>query len=76
MKKCRKKPEHQSCTTHPKETGDTCQYGPIRKRTRYSFSTDSELPGENLETQLGRSNRDSKNPNRYGSIPYTGNFWG
>ena len=40
--------------------------------------TDGELTGENLENQkqIRRSNRNSKKPNRYGSIPYTGNFWG
>ena len=37
---------------------------------------DGEMTGENLENQRRRSNRNSKKPNRYGSIPYTGNFWG
>ena len=38
--------------------------------------TDSKITGENLKTQIRRINRESKKPNRYGSIPYTGNFWG
>ena len=38
--------------------------------------TDGEKTGGNLENQIKRSNRNSKKPNRYGSIPYTGTFWG
>ena len=30
--------------------------------------TDSEIPGENLQTQIRRSNRNSNRPNRYSSI--------
>ena len=55
------------------------RYVPIRtnpEEDTLQLHTDSEMPGETLETQLRRSNRDSKKPNRYGSIPYTGNFWG
>ena len=32
------------------------------------------MTGENLEKQINRSNRYSKKPNGYGSIPYTGTF--
>ena len=38
--------------------------------------TDGEMTGENLEKQIRRSNRKSQKPNRYGSIPCTGNCWG
>ena len=38
--------------------------------------TGGEMTSENLEKQIWRSNRNSKKPNRYGSIPTTGNFWG
>ena len=38
--------------------------------------TGGEMTGENLENQIRRSNRNIKKPNRYGSIQYTGNFWG
>ena len=31
------KPEHQQYMTHPKETEDTCQYGPIRKKMHCSY---------------------------------------
>ena len=56
-------------------------YVPIRtspEEDALQIYTDGELTGENLENQkqIGRSNRNSKKPNRYGSIPYTGNFWG
>ena len=37
--------------------------------------TDGEISGENLKTNIRRSSRDSKKPNRYGTITYTGNFW-
>ena len=59
----------------PEETGTPIVYDNPEEDT-LQLQTDSELPDENLETQLRRSNRDSKNPIRYGSIPYTGNFWG
>ena len=39
--------------------------------------TDGEIPGENKSNNIiRRSNRNIVKPNRYGSIPYTGNFWG
>ena len=48
------------------------------KEDALQIYTDGETTGENLENQnqIRRSNRNSKKPNRYGSIPYTGNFWG
>ena len=75
----------------PEETGtptnvyDTSErngsYIPIRtnpEEDALQIYTDGEMTGENLENQnqIRRSNRNSKKPNRYGSIPYTGNFWG
>ena len=56
-------------------------YEPIRtnpEEDALQIYTDGETTGENLENQnqIRRSNRNSKKPNRYGSIPYTGNFWG
>ena len=54
-------------------------YVPIRtspEEDALQIYTDGEMTGENLENQIRRSNRISKKPNRYGSIPYTGNFWG
>ena len=38
--------------------------------------TDGEISGENNKNIFQRSNRNVNKPNRYGSIPYTGNFWG
>ena len=38
--------------------------------------TDGEMSCENIETNIGRSTRNSEKPNRHGTIPYTGNFWG
>ena len=75
----------------PEETGtpikvyDTSErngsYVPIRtspEEDALQIYTDGETTGEILENQnqIRRSNRNSKKPNRYGSIPYTGNFWG
>ena len=75
----------------PEETGtptkvyDTSKrkgnYVPIRtspEEDALQIYTDGETTGENLENQnqTSRSNRNSKKPNRYGSIPYTGNFGG
>ena len=71
----------------PEETGtpivyDTSEidgrYVPIRtnpEEDTLQLHTDSEMPGENSESQTRRSNQNIKKPNRYGSIPYTGNFW-
>ena len=72
----------------PEETRTPIVYGTSEIVGRYvpiptnpeedtlQLHTDSEMPGENSESQIRRSNRNSKKPNRYGSIPYTGNFWG
>ena len=46
------------------------RYVPIRTNPEgdaRQLHTDSEIAGENLKTQIRRSNRDSKKPNRYGS---------
>ena len=37
---------------------------------------DGEIPDENLETNIWRSNQNSKKSKRYGTIPYIGSFWG
>ena len=65
------------------KTYDTCERGgkniPIRTNPEadaLQIHTDDEIPGENLENKVRRSNRNSKKPNRYGTVPYTGNFWG
>ena len=70
----------------PEETGiptvnDTSErdrrYVPIRtnpEEDTLQLHTDSEIPGEYLKTQIGRSNRDSRKPNKGGSIPYTGSI--
>ena len=55
------------------------RYIPIRtnpEEDALQLHTDGEISGEKIETNIRRSTRDSKNPNRYGTIPYTGNFWG
>ena len=36
--------------------------------------TDGEISGENTEKIIRRSNRNIHRPNRYGSVPFTGNF--
>ena len=38
--------------------------------------TDGEISGENIKTNIRRSNLNSKTPNRYGSKIFTENFWG
>ena len=51
------------------------RYAPIRtnpEEDTLQLNTDSKMPGENLETQLRRSNRDSKKPNRYGRLKLLG----
>ena len=61
MKRCRKKPEHQKCMTHPKETDG--KYVPKRtdpEEDALQLHTDSEIAGENLKTHKRQSNRDSK----------------
>ena len=71
----------------PEETGTPTVYDTSERDGRYvpirtnpedalQLHTDREITGENLKTQIRRSNRESKKPNRYGSIPYTGNFGG
>ena len=36
--------------------------------------TDGEISGENFEHKVRRSNRKINKQNRYGSVPYAGNF--
>ena len=54
-------------------------YEPIRtnlEKDVIQIHTDGEiLQGENTK-KTRRSNRNITKPNRYGCIPYTGNFWG
>ena len=38
------------------------------------IDTDGEIPGENTEKIIRRSNRNMHRLNRYGSVPYTENF--
>ena len=50
---------------------------PIQTNTEedaIQIHTEGEIPGENFEHNIRRSNRTINKPNRYGSIPYTGNF--
>ena len=37
---------------------------------------DENPQGENTDNKIRRSSRNINKPNRYGSVPYTGNFWG
>ena len=72
----------------PEETGtpivyDTSEkdgrYVPIRKNPEedaLQLHTDSKITGEKLKTQIGRTNRESKKPNRHGSIPVYWKFLG
>ena len=70
----------------PEEAGKT--YDTSEKDGRYApkqtdpendviqIHTDVEMPqGENSENKYRRSNRNTNKPNRYGSIPFKGNFW-
>ena len=59
--------------TNPEEE-DTLQLQPCCNYNAAIF--DSEITGEKLKTQTRRTNRESKKQNRYGSVTYTGNFWG
>ena len=56
------------------------RYDPIRTNPDedvIQIQTDGEIPqGENIENKTRRSNRKTNKSNRYGCIPYTGNFWG
>ena len=73
----------------PEEAGSPIVYDTSEKDGRYvpirtnpeeedtlQLHTDSEITGKKLKTQTRRTNRESKKPNRYGSVTYTGNFWG
>ena len=69
----------------PEEVGTPAQNGTSERDGRYipirtnpeedalQLHTDGEISCENIETNI---RRDSKKPNRYGTIPYTGNFRG
>ena len=71
----------------PVETGtpkiyDTSErdgrYAPTRKNPQedaLQLHTDEKISGENLKTNKTVKPRKQK-PKRYGTIPYTGNFWG
>ena len=54
------------------------RYEPIRtnpENDTLQIHTDRELPqGENSKLSIRRSNRNVIKPNRYGSVPYQGNF--
>ena len=56
------------------------RFTPIRtnpeEEDALQLHTDVEISGEKINTKRRRSTRDSKKPNRYGTIPHTGNFWG
>ena len=55
------------------------RYAPILSNPEedaIQLHTYGEISGENSKTNIRRSTRESKKPNRYGTIPYTGNFWG
>ena len=70
----------------PEETGTVTVYDTSERDGRYvpirtnpeevtlQLHTDSEIPGENLKTQIRRSNRDRKKPNRYGGYPVLETF--
>ena len=52
------------------------RYAPIRtnpeEKDTLQLHTDGEISGESVKTKIRRSFRDSKKPNTYGTIPYTG----
>ena len=55
------------------------KYVPIRtnpEEDALQIHTDGEISGEKFENKMRRSNRNSKKPNRYVTVPCTGNFWG
>ena len=69
--------------TTGRQTYDTSErngrYVPIQTNPEVDalqLHTDGEIPGENNKNIIRHSNRNVNKPNRYGSIPYTGNFWG
>ena len=66
----------------PEEAGTPIVYDTSEKDGRYvpirtnledtlQLHTDSKITGEKLKTQIMRTNRESKKPNRYGSITLT-----
>ena len=71
----------------PEETGDRtydtserdCHFEPIRTSREEDViqtHTDGETPqGEKIENTIRRSSQNINKPSRYGSVPYTGNFW-
>ena len=66
-----------------RQTYDTSErngrYVPIQTNPEddaLQLHTDGEIPGKNNKYIIRRSNRNVNKPNRYGSIQYTGNFWG
>ena len=72
----------------PEETGNR-SYDTLERGGRYEpiqtnpeedviqIHSDGEIShGENIEKKIRRCNRNINKPNRYGCIPYTGNFWG
>ena len=74
MKRCQRRPEALH-TIHPSETEDA----PIQTNPEedvIQIHTDGEVSGENFEHNTRLSNQKANKPNRYGSLPYTGNFWG
>ena len=70
--------------TTERETYDTSEqngsYVPIQTNPEddaLQLHTDGEIPGEKKRNNIiRRSNRNIVKSNRYGSIPYTGSFWG
>ena len=55
------------------------RYAPIQtnpEEDAIQIHTDGEIPSENLEHAIRPSNQKTNKPNRYGSLSYTGNFWG
>ena len=70
--------------TTERETYDTSErngsYVPIRTNPEddaLQLHTDGEIPGGNKSNNISRrSYRNIVKPNTYGSVPYTGNFWG
>ena len=73
----------------PEETGnrtyDTSErngrYQPIQTNPEedaiQNHTDGDDIPqGENTDKKIRRSSRNINKPNRYSSIPYTGNFWG
>ena len=52
------------------------RYGLDSKEDMIQIHTDGEIPqGEAIENTIRQFSRNINKPNRYGSVPYTGNFW-